>query len=982
MRYLNTRESFLKNFKEIKIEKDILSSYNKDEIINEAFENDITFGGSLLGRLINSTIRKAKIQYNYYRVKSIARKIEDELLGLISDSFTDEQKKGVKLITAKMALLAMYQTVFDLDSTGKEISDDKKLSEEKKINALLGEEEVQLYGTTVSSGNKGLIKLAEEYINLLSDDDKIGNDNKATLLSKLKQFEEELAGLKKYYQEKNNFSDDVVYLLQLTSNINKDYKEMQDEEEEADEDEEEEETKPEEKTNLTKDKLVVGKWYKFTNKEGKVWLVKLINTEHSVQKGVDKDWLTKDDVIDSRIKLDKNVVYIAQQKESGENFTGELMPTGIAVLISRLEELPEQPKKQAATNPVPKKLTKDDIQVNKVYHYIDSKNQKKTVKVLNKDFQIDIKNNKQLSKLADPSDVFVGLVDKNGKITNTYTVKFDILQERRLLSNFDSFFNNYILEDATPISNTGGTASNTQTSSPEEKAESEISDILDKLSEEKLEGYINDDKSNFSDFGKQIKEDNKLDDLEEEIFQLVEIIKKLNVVFEKNKSVLNKINSSENINNFIETYQKIKAFDMNKAGDLKESWTKVWKEDQKNWTVTQEDIKLSESIDNSKYTLNLTDERGKNRIVNIVELFGKAYSCFATQLIPSGRPGGRISNKTRNEYVYIGAGTPQEGSETQGPGAGPWASIKVFTAFSEAIGQFFAEEKFRKIFDSGGIKLASGKTAEGNVLTEFMRDMTDESKIKNFTTRRAEFLTKYFDLKTKISDAEPGGYGTKINKEDSDGSEIYWESERKFDASNLKPGNFIVIDFEIKPEGKEKKSEIIMGEVLGVKNNRLAFKFQAGSISIPNFYAPYSLTDESKFGLESHSKREVWFGVINLPIDTADKSWQNMVYFASSKDNVLLNVTIHVIRPAKQIKAGKPSRTRERTGLGILYRYLDGKEEILMAKNPSKADNSLISKDKSLTGEQVFNKLNNELDKLEAPDKKFKYELKETLRKN
>jgi hypothetical protein len=59
MRYLSTRDVFLKNFKELQLDihKEALLSYDKDEMINEAFENDITWGGSLLGRLINSIIR-------------------------------------------------------------------------------------------------------------------------------------------------------------------------------------------------------------------------------------------------------------------------------------------------------------------------------------------------------------------------------------------------------------------------------------------------------------------------------------------------------------------------------------------------------------------------------------------------------------------------------------------------------------------------------------------------------------------------------------------------------------------------------------------------------------------------------------------------------------------------------------------------------------------------------------------------------------
>ena len=66
MRYLNTRDTFLtiRDFKPV----------------NETFTNDITWGGSLLGRFINSTLRKAAAGVNALRVIKIGDEIEKKIV--------------------------------------------------------------------------------------------------------------------------------------------------------------------------------------------------------------------------------------------------------------------------------------------------------------------------------------------------------------------------------------------------------------------------------------------------------------------------------------------------------------------------------------------------------------------------------------------------------------------------------------------------------------------------------------------------------------------------------------------------------------------------------------------------------------------------------------------------------------------------------------------------------------------------------------
>jgi hypothetical protein len=946
MRYLSTRDVFLKNFKELQLDihKEAILSSNEDEMINEAFENDITWGGSLLGRFINSVIRKAKIEVNVFNVKSIAKRIEDEFIGLIADGFSEEQKIKVIEITAKMLLYDMYRTVFNLDSNGNELPDDKKINEFEKIDRLLG----------VNSGNEGLIKTAELYIKSLTDDIKIGNDDKNAILKKLEDFSNELKDLKNYYSKKEEFITDVQDLLNLTLNINEDYNVDKEEEKEA---------KPEEKTGLTKDKLVVGNWYKYTSKENNIWLVKLINKDYTVQYGIDKEWGSKDDVVNKTSKLADDNVYVVQQTTSGEKYTGQLRPTGIGVDVSQLEELSEQPK---TTLPEPtKKLTKDDIKVGNMYNYTKN-GVKTTVKVLSKDFQIDVKTNKTIKKLPNPNDIFVGLIGKDGKtVTTTYTINSDILNERKLLPNFDKFFQNYILEDK-----------DDEETLAKKEVEDKIKKDLEGLDVEKLEEYKDNQDSNFSTFGKQLNEDTKLDDLEEDIFKIVEVIKKLSSTFNANTAILDKIKSSENIKKFVEILQKIKGSNFNKTIDLSESWNKIWAKDHENWKVTQEDIRLRDEVEKSKITINLVNEKGQDRLINIVRLFGKAYSCFSSELIPSGRPGGRISTKTRNEYVYIGAGSPSSMSETSGPGYGPWANKRVFRIFSEIIEEkIIADNKYKKILNSGAIKTTTGETRTGNVLLEFMRNMIDENDLKNYSSNRSKFLTKYFNLDKKVEPLEASGYQNKVNQGD-EGDKIEWISETRLDESNLKENTFIILDCQIKRKDKEAKEEVIFGEIIRIKEGHVLIKFQFNKTSIVSAYSGYQLNRlANNFKKSEGPNSAIWFGIFKIPI--IRDQYTNISLIKSDKVSSVEPViwTIRIIKPADIVgKTGGRGETAARPGMGILSKVdKEGIKTIIKNDKPNTL-NPNLTRDKTTKIDPIFNSLKTRLEKAELPENRFKYE--------
>ena len=82
MRYILKRDNFL----------------TKDKV-NEVFKNELTWGGSLFGRLINSGIRKAKIEFKKAQIDEVLNQIEETIYEILRESLIkDDRVKYYRLL--------------------------------------------------------------------------------------------------------------------------------------------------------------------------------------------------------------------------------------------------------------------------------------------------------------------------------------------------------------------------------------------------------------------------------------------------------------------------------------------------------------------------------------------------------------------------------------------------------------------------------------------------------------------------------------------------------------------------------------------------------------------------------------------------------------------------------------------------------------------------------------------------------------------
>ncbi|NBO22974.1 hypothetical protein EBU94_06520, partial [bacterium] len=97
-------------------------------------------------------------------------------------------------------------------------------------------------------------------------------------------------------------------------------------------------------------------------------------------------------------------------------------------------------------------------------------------------------------------------------------------------------------------------------------------------------------------------------------------------------------------------------------------------------------------------TIDKNNSNEYDHILRILDIFKQAYRLYAKDVIPSGRPDGRISQSVFREYEYIGKeSSVPDWKSNAGPGYGPWADKLVFNKWEDEVMKILEDPKFRKV---------------------------------------------------------------------------------------------------------------------------------------------------------------------------------------------------------------------------------------------------------------------------------------------
>jgi len=149
--------------------------------------------------------------------------------------------------------------------------------------------------------------------------------------------------------------------------------------------------------------------------------------------------------------------------------------------------------------------------------------------------------------------------------------------------------------------------------------------------------------------------------------------------------------------------------------------------------------------------------RNPDHIIEIVRLFKRAYRLHTTSVIPSGRTGGKVSNRVFREYENLGSNS---GGSPEQPGPGPWRNVKLYDQWENAVMDILADNRYKTTifsdecefhFESDGSTVKSGKKS-GKILLNFITKLLADSKMYTGSGALPTFLKEYFGLTVDLSD--------------------------------------------------------------------------------------------------------------------------------------------------------------------------------------------------------------------------------------
>ena len=103
-------------------------------------------------------------------------------------------------------------------------------------------------------------------------------------------------------------------------------------------------------------------------------------------------------------------------------------------------------------------------------------------------------------------------------------------------------------------------------------------------------------------------------------------------------------------------------------------------------------------------------------IISIIQIFNRAFRLHTPGAIPSGRSGGKVSVSVFNEYEYMGGSS---GGSPEQPGGGPYRNIKIFDKWKAGVDSILADTKYRPLFsEDTTLSFRSSESGAGDDITK------------------------------------------------------------------------------------------------------------------------------------------------------------------------------------------------------------------------------------------------------------------------
>lgn len=878
MRYLKSRNDFL--YREVIVDKSNINEQIKSSrMIQESFENDIRWGDSLVGRLINSVIRSVKIGYNETKIPKILEELQGQLDQIVSESLTRETGAKFNQYYIMVALEEMKDICLS------------PMSDEEKLDLLIGwDGSTPMWDPNDPRADiPGLIEnrrpitksimqnIIDKITTKLPDLEKYVGKNRDEFIDDLCDFTEELrkitiktpvggnsAQIRPFSARMNSiltrlqsvneslrlsrYSNFINEDNETTSNI-KQLKDLASELSKEIEGKEENEIK-----GLDKFKQFKGVFFKLNDNEKEKLKVKVDDEDKNLY-----DLLV--DLLGEGGESDKpnNIEQISWNKVI-QSFTKSGASNLIADIKATLDNINSNDleKKRVATeviNGITKQLVINTSTIGKnriSYEQLIKED-------IFRDRNTSINNiSKSISLLSN-----VIMAYKGQDILNSQGPKAEFIK---------NFIKNY---EAITLKRNESIEINEADKRSLKYFNDKKNRSLNNQNQNQKSGEPNVNQKNNQDqnqkSGEPKSDTTKMGSSQVSVntINILKSILVLNDLISKKESWIlleNNFNpgggtGSTNPTGGIGSSPSDDDDDDNKVNKdnsaertVKNLWNTMWK--------PHEDEMMSKGEGPHRLTQRMVDDlqsmidKGEDKkvldlskrpdpLIAIVRVCRKAHNTYFTEVIPSGRKDGMVSNKTFREYVYLGSGSRPNPSRLDGEG--PWAVKSIWEKWTDGVTKILEDQQYRKILSNvefivpgaedvfnpkkneskiyeaeTGNRVDAGELTKGSkhgtIILDFLSEMIDTESVRDFEGSRKKLMKKYFGIVTGPSEDPRPVRSTELPGASEQKNSIRWTtfSKKKFSEDNDKHKFFL---FPVKDERKTSrlKHTAIFLQVLDVK---------------------------------------------------------------------------------------------------------------------------------------------------------------------
>lgn len=713
MKYLKTRHQFVfekKNFDRVEISK----NYGSSAIVKEALNNDITWGGSLLGRLFSSIGRKLRIEYNKFKVNGLVQQLQDELLNLCAeykkDVIEDDDDYGPVMFT-----YLLQQIDDEVNDTSR--NDDK--SRERLIDKGMLSDTISWIENEIDESvlpKKGeVIKRLENFKRRLEKLSGSPDPDAQDFLDKsaklLKAFQSLLSARytvklvggpsggsgggsngpqkdEEFYVKDNNHNL-YAQKVKITKVLGGNKFEVQPLVG----------TAPQNPSTLDLSQLL-----KVDSEKGKAFAQFLTgNSNASIQ---DKKRKMSDILADTSLKesyFDFGSYILIN--EAGTNPPKELNYAQDKETYNIWKKISSSIKKDESDETIKNKI-------NKIKGYVNNVDaNKKTIKLIGGLMASWYKKNKDKNDIVPPH---VDLI--KDEYANTVSTRFgEVDREDMSLVKYMSSMAKFIMKiDFDP----GG--------------------------------------------GQKI-------DFGDKMTKLLRVIKSL--ILQLNK-IWDKLGSDDERKDIINEKLYNKIFEYADAdGKIKKLWDEEIGNNKDEYIIDESKLKAFKERNEKRVEEETTIGLDRDRLVRIVRIFGEAHRLYCWDYIPSNRPGMVVSGMTLREYRKVGKGESSTNANERGggisPGYGPWINLKIYESWERGVMDMVERPDVKKLLSSMMVKNEVGgkskgdrfeddetktKSYEKTTLFSFIMEMITISDSPDYYRERRKVISKHFLGDLKLSD--------------------------------------------------------------------------------------------------------------------------------------------------------------------------------------------------------------------------------------